>query len=428
MHQARVDTLRANTRAGSSDGPSADAEPYADSNGSGTLTERYMHGPGVVNGAVVDELLARTSSGGTTAWYLTDKLGSVDNIVSSSGTVLDTIVYDSFGNITTESNASNGDRLKFTGMEYDSTTGQYDDHARDYDQTLGRFTGLDPVGFGAGDRDLYRYVGNGPVNSTDPSGMGTIVVGPGGISGEFQAGTGQQVPGPYYNWPFTGQGTPGLGNNFPMGEFKVQQQPDGTWRFGTTLGNGMGFSGAPGAPEPPEPVDPPKTPRDTVPPYQRSPYPPPSPNPNRPVLPELWEWDLDWEFEDTPPTPPMQQVPGQPPTQPPPTGITGLPGGAVAPGQQLPPGMTAPGDPQASSPSGPGTMSSPGSGNGWSPVPPIPDPGQLGPVPSDPDASGPQEGGGSSLGGSPVPEPPTLLMVCPACYAALQLYRYLTSA
>jgi YD repeat-containing protein len=29
------------------DGPSADAEPYADFNGSGTLTERYLHGPGV---------------------------------------------------------------------------------------------------------------------------------------------------------------------------------------------------------------------------------------------------------------------------------------------------------------------------------------------------------------------------------------------
>jgi RHS repeat-associated protein len=153
------------------DGPSADAEPYADFNGSGTLTERYVHGPGVVNGAVVDELLARTSSGGTTAWYLTDKLDSVDNIVSSSGTVLDTIVYDSFGNITAQSNASNGDRFKFAGMQYDSTTGQYYDHARAYDQSLGRFTSLDPMGFAAGDMDLYRYVANDPTHATDPTGF-----------------------------------------------------------------------------------------------------------------------------------------------------------------------------------------------------------------------------------------------------------------
>ena len=53
--------------------------------------------------------------------------GSVRDIVSSSGSVLDHIVYDSFGNILTETNASNGDRFKFAGMQYDSTTGQYYD-------------------------------------------------------------------------------------------------------------------------------------------------------------------------------------------------------------------------------------------------------------------------------------------------------------
>ena len=44
------------------------------------------------------------------------------DIVSTSGTELDHIVYDSFGNIVTETNATNGDRFKFAGMEYDSTT------------------------------------------------------------------------------------------------------------------------------------------------------------------------------------------------------------------------------------------------------------------------------------------------------------------
>ena len=108
--------------------------PYADFNSSGTLQERYLSGPGVVNGAIVDQLLARTNSSGTTAWYLTDKLGSVGDIVNStSGGTLDHIVYDSFGNIVTETDAANGDRFKFAGMEYDSTTQQYYDRARDYD-------------------------------------------------------------------------------------------------------------------------------------------------------------------------------------------------------------------------------------------------------------------------------------------------------
>ncbi len=154
------------------DGTSADAQPYADFNGSGSLTERYLTGSGVVNGSVVDQFLARTSAGGTTAWYLTDKLGSVRDIVSTSGTELDHIVYDSFGNIVTETNATNGDRFKFAAMEYDATVGQYYDRARYYDEAIGRFMGQDPKGFSAGDMDLYRYVGNGPTNATDPSGQG----------------------------------------------------------------------------------------------------------------------------------------------------------------------------------------------------------------------------------------------------------------
>ena len=146
--------------------------PYADFTGSGTLEERYLYGPGVVDGAVVDQLLARTSSGGATAWYMTDKLGSVRDIVNAtSGADLDHIVYDSFGNILTETNATNGDRFKFAGMEYDSVTGQYYDRARDYDSAIGRFMAQDPSGFGAGDVDLYRYVNDSPTNGTDPTGL-----------------------------------------------------------------------------------------------------------------------------------------------------------------------------------------------------------------------------------------------------------------
>ncbi len=129
-----------------------------------------VFGPGVVNGAVVDQLLARTSSSGTTAWYLPDKLGSVRDIVGTSGTVLDHIVYDSFGNIVTETNATNGDRFKFAGMQYDAVAVQYYDRARDYGAVLGRFTSLDPTAFASDDVNLYRYVGNGPLGATDPSG------------------------------------------------------------------------------------------------------------------------------------------------------------------------------------------------------------------------------------------------------------------
>jgi uncharacterized protein RhaS with RHS repeats len=40
-----------------------------------------------------------------------------------------------------------------------------------YDPTVGRWLSQDPIGFKAGDPNLYRYVGNGPTNATDPSGL-----------------------------------------------------------------------------------------------------------------------------------------------------------------------------------------------------------------------------------------------------------------
>ncbi len=69
-------------------GTSADANPYADFTSSGAVSVRYLFGP------AVDQILARTSSSGTTAWYLTDQLGSVRFIEDTSGDVLDAISYE----------------------------------------------------------------------------------------------------------------------------------------------------------------------------------------------------------------------------------------------------------------------------------------------------------------------------------------------
>lgn len=71
-----------------------------------------------------------------------------------------------------ETNPSNGDRYKFTAREFDS---ELEDLAyyrgRYYAFKLGIFTSEDPLGFGAGDANLYRPMGNDPVNMTDPSGL-----------------------------------------------------------------------------------------------------------------------------------------------------------------------------------------------------------------------------------------------------------------
>jgi RHS repeat-associated protein len=129
-------------------GKTADDNPYADFNSSGSVTMRYL------DGQAVDEILARIDASGNVAWCLRDQLGSVVDFVSNGAASLDHIVYDPFGNIVTETNATSGDRFKFAGMEYDSTTGVYDDHARYYDSVTGRFVSQDPKGFAAGDTNL----------------------------------------------------------------------------------------------------------------------------------------------------------------------------------------------------------------------------------------------------------------------------------
>jgi RHS repeat-associated protein len=49
--------------------------------------------------------------------------------------------------------------------------GQCHPGPRDYDVVQARFLSQDPLGFDGGDFNLFRYVGNNPVNVTDPSGL-----------------------------------------------------------------------------------------------------------------------------------------------------------------------------------------------------------------------------------------------------------------
>jgi RHS repeat-associated protein len=93
---------------------------------------------------------------------------------TTSGSVSDQLVYDSYGNIVSETSPSSGDRFKFTGREWDAELGLYYYRNRFYGAADGRFETEDPTGFSAGDLDLYRYVGNSPTNAADPTGLETI--------------------------------------------------------------------------------------------------------------------------------------------------------------------------------------------------------------------------------------------------------------
>jgi RHS repeat-associated protein len=140
------------------------ANAWADYSASGQVLARYLFGQGA------DEILARFRPGEGTAWYLTDRLGSVRDIVNAAGVVIDHLDYDSFGNILRQTNPAAGDRFTFTGREWDPQLQLYYYRARFYDPQQGRFVSQDPTGFSAGDTNLYRYVGNSPLGATDPSG------------------------------------------------------------------------------------------------------------------------------------------------------------------------------------------------------------------------------------------------------------------
>jgi RHS repeat-associated protein len=116
-------------------------------------------------------VFARVGSDGTEAWSLPDHLGSVRGLMNNSGTLIDTISFDPWGKVTNESSPANGDRFKFALGQWDANLGQYHLGARWEDPTNGHWTSLDPLGFGAGDTNLYRYVFNSPTGGIDPSGL-----------------------------------------------------------------------------------------------------------------------------------------------------------------------------------------------------------------------------------------------------------------
>ena len=115
-----------------------------------------------------------TGQAGQTLWAITDNNGSVVDVVGNNGsgnTILNHIMYDSFGNTVSQSNSADALLMGFDGYIQDSITGLYYANARFYSAQLGRFINQDPSGFAAGDSNLYRFVGNHPTYATDPTGL-----------------------------------------------------------------------------------------------------------------------------------------------------------------------------------------------------------------------------------------------------------------
>jgi RHS repeat-associated protein len=123
-----------------------------DSNGDGTLDERLY--------------VAQDGNYDVTALF--------DN----AGNVVERYIYDPFGQATildASWNVLAASAFAWVylhqGGRFDTTSGLYYFRNRDYSPTLGRWTSLDPLRYEAGDVNLYRALGNSPINTVDPTGL-----------------------------------------------------------------------------------------------------------------------------------------------------------------------------------------------------------------------------------------------------------------
>jgi RHS repeat-associated protein len=82
----------------------------------------------------------------------------------------ETPAYDGFDTSTNDTGITANGRYQWTEGEFDAETGLQYNRGRYYLAEIARWLSEDPMGFEAGDANLYRYVGNGPTNLRDPSG------------------------------------------------------------------------------------------------------------------------------------------------------------------------------------------------------------------------------------------------------------------
>jgi RHS repeat-associated protein len=99
-------------------------------------------------------------------WYQ----GSIVGTGNSSGALAVNYTYDAHGAPNTWGTVGTVPRFRYTGQAAIPEAKLYHYKARVHDPVSGRFLQTDPVGYGP-DVNWYAYVGDDPVNGSDPSGM-----------------------------------------------------------------------------------------------------------------------------------------------------------------------------------------------------------------------------------------------------------------
>jgi len=153
------------------------------------LQASYTHGPGI------DEPLSmardlnqnQTFDPNEHFFYYTDALGSVTAITDFTGNLVESYLYDSFGNPTIFDSTGSlipesliGNPYLFTGREFDPESGLYYFRRRYYEPKIGRFLSEDPLGGFVNTPspfNRYSYLSNNPLVFSDPFGFGKVADG-----------------------------------------------------------------------------------------------------------------------------------------------------------------------------------------------------------------------------------------------------------
>jgi RHS repeat-associated protein len=116
---------------------------------------------------------------GQNLYYTFDQLGSVRELVDSSGVVRADYRYSTYGERTKVGGDLDSD-WGYAGLFHHGPSGLDLATYRTYDSKAGRWISRDPLGEGV-DYNLYRYCGNNPISKVDPMGLESPP--PGGYEG-----------------------------------------------------------------------------------------------------------------------------------------------------------------------------------------------------------------------------------------------------